>query len=638
MKKLFSLLLLLLLGSTYSVAEEASKYSIGNLSPKILKGANAVIRKQEVEVAIENEGAAKKHSLFAITILNTQAEDYAEMVITYDKFSSLKSFKASSYDAQGKLIRQLKPSEIGDYKYQDESLYSDNRYKIATLKSTTFPYTVEFEYDISYTGLLFLPSWQPVPEVNIAVESASYRLSSPEDFVVHYLENLLDPAKKTNANKRTTYLWETKNFQALSSQYYAPDIAEYTPSLLVTSEKFNIQGTQGNMGSWKNFGLWSYQLNAGRDVLPSKVKTKVHELCDNLPDEISKTKALYNFLQKNTRYISVQLGIGGWQTFDAQYVSTYGYGDCKALSNYMIALLKEVGIDAYAALIRAGANASGIHADFPSQQFNHVIVQVPLSTGAVWLECTSQHTPFNYLGNFTADRWALVIKPEGGSLVKTPALNERQNGEQRDIKIVLQDDGQLSGTLVTHYRGALQDNLSYYIASETKQEQEKRIYQKINLPNLQIKTFETSVNTTTETPEIIEKLNVSFSQYCSISGKRLFLVPNLVNRQSSFVQKDSLRKVDIIVKPGYTDIDKIVYELPEGYNRIESKPNDLDLNTPFGSFKCSSRLEGKHLIYERRFVRKEGRFKPSQFNEFCDFYNAISKADNSRIVLVKQGT
>ncbi len=73
---------------------------------------------------------------------------------------------------------------------------------------------------------------------------------------------------------------------------------------------------------------------------------KVHELTDHLTDKRQKVFALYDYLQKNTRYISVQLGIGGWQPFPADYVATKRYGDCKALSNFMVALLKEAGIKA----------------------------------------------------------------------------------------------------------------------------------------------------------------------------------------------------------------------------------------------------------------------------------------------------
>jgi len=82
-------------------------------------------------------------------------------------------------------------------------------------------------------------------------------------------------------------------------------------------------------------------------------------------------------MQDHTRYISIQLGIGGWQPFDAAFVQEHGYGDCKALSNYMVALLKTAGITAYSVLIRPGDYRYTFNESFPSNQFTHVIVCVP---------------------------------------------------------------------------------------------------------------------------------------------------------------------------------------------------------------------------------------------------------------------
>ena len=66
-------------------------------------------------------------------------------------------------------------------------------------------------------------------------------------------------------------------------------------------------------------------------------------------------------MQNNTRYISIQLGIGGWRPFEAAYVASKGYGDCKALSNYMYSLLKEAGILSYYTLVKAGAGEEDIN-------------------------------------------------------------------------------------------------------------------------------------------------------------------------------------------------------------------------------------------------------------------------------------
>lgn len=97
----------------------------------------------------------------------------------------------------------------------------------------------------------------------------------------------------------------------------------------------------------------------------------------------------------------------------------------------MYSLLKEVCIQSHYTLVRAGEGESYMLKDFPYNPFNHIILCVPFQKDTMWLECTNQTIPAGYLGDFTDDRYVLLIREEGGKLVKTPRYTREQNLQVR---------------------------------------------------------------------------------------------------------------------------------------------------------------------------------------------------------------
>jgi hypothetical protein len=339
-------------------------------------------------------------------------------------------------------------------------------------------------------------------------------------------------------------------------------------------------------------------------------------------------------MQKNTRYISIQLGIGGWQPFDAKYVATKGYGDCKALTNYMYSILKEAGIISYYAVVRAGKNANYITADFPSQQFNHVILCVPLSKkDSVWLECTSQTMPAGYLGDFTSDRYALLVDETGGKLVRTPKYGMKENLQIRHVKARLEDNGTLNIDADTRYTGMQQDDIHGMINHLSKEKVKEYLHRQMDFSTYDIKQFAYK-ESKASLPSINESLNIMVSNYATITGKRLFILPNLMTRSGRKLSQDSTRKYDIQLGYEYKDVDTVEIELPKGYEP-EAMPQTVSLNGKFGNYSSSVKLKDNKLYYYRSIEHYSGLYPAKDYDELVKFYEAIYKADRGRVVLVK---
>jgi transglutaminase-like putative cysteine protease len=58
-------------------------------------------------------------------------------------------------------------------------------------------------------------------------------------------------------------------------------------------------------------------------------------------------RAIAQFVQRDIRYVAIELGIGGWQAHPAADIFTHKYGDCKDKVTLMSSMLSEIGIESY---------------------------------------------------------------------------------------------------------------------------------------------------------------------------------------------------------------------------------------------------------------------------------------------------
>jgi hypothetical protein len=619
---------------SYAIAATDINYAVAGINPTLLKDASAVKRFEFIRFEVKNSHSAVYYYKRAITILNENGDSHASWAEGYDKFTSINSIDATLYDANGKKIRALKKAEIGDYTgSSDGALADDSRYKAHNFYYKIYPYTVEYEVEIKKDEIMFMPSWMPIEDEEFAVEKSTFEIITPLDYKIRYKAFKYDQEPVVSGSKEKTYHWEVNNLVALKDEYAAPEWQKITPTVIVGATDFEISGFKGNMSNWKEFGKFVYSLKENRDNLPAGVKTTVHSLTDNVPDVKKKIEVLYNYLQQNTRYISIQLGIGGWQPFDAEYVATKKYGDCKALTNYMYSLLKEAGIKSAYTLVKAGKHKRYIVEDFPAQQFNHVILSIPLAKDTTWLECTSQTLPAGYLSDFTSNRTALMILEDGGHLVQTPVYKVKDNQQIRKIKAVLDESGKLNADINTEYTGWQQDDLFGMINSYSKKEQLEHLKKGINIPTYDITSFDYK-KVPTKIPAIGEKLSLVAENYAQISGKRLFIQPNLLNK-TQLKLDDKERQHDIDLMFEYVDLDTVEVEIPAGFVS-ESIPQPTDLNTKFGHYKIAYKVEGNKVLMSRFFERNSGRFPAADYKELVKMYNDMYKADRAKVVLIKK--
>jgi len=200
--------------------------------------------------------------------------------------------------------------------------------------------------------------------------------------------------------------------------------------------------------SWDEVGQWYAAMQRDRITPDDKIRAKAAEQARGLNNDLEKIEALYKYVAKNFRYVSLSFGQGRYQPHAAAEVFANQYGDCKDKHTLLASMLMAAGMRAYPALINSSHK---IDPDIPSPaQFDHVISAIPLGKETLWVDTTAEVAPFRLLAPPLRKKQALLI-PENAParLETTPADPPFPTTEMVEIEAKVNDLGELTGR--SHY-------------------------------------------------------------------------------------------------------------------------------------------------------------------------------------------
>jgi hypothetical protein len=623
------------IGILFTFQSSAQDYSILKIPVELLKDANLIKRNETVEINIKDAGHAIIKRTYAYTILNDKGDPYAEFTSYYDKFQSIDDIEGKLFDATGKELKKVRKKDISDLGGEAGMSVSDNRSKNHSFYHKDYPYTIEYTSVVSLNGMFWLPGWVPQLSNAMGVQQSKYTVKTPSGYSIRFKEyNYSGKATINENNGGKSYEWIAENIKPVKLEPMMPHWSRVRAYVAVAPNQVEIDGFKGSMTTWKEFGNFLYQLSGNRDELPPEMAMKAKQMTEGIIDPYKKIDTLYKFMQDNTRYISIQLGIGGWQPIAAEKVAKNGYGDCKALTNYMSALLRAVGIGSKYAVINSGDDGLYTDASFVSNQFDHAILCVPLAKDTVWLECTSSILPAGYLGDFTYNRPALLVDETGGTIVRTPVYRKNENLQVRQVEAIIEDGGNLKARSFTRYTGLQQDNLQGLLLTASREDVMKAMRNRFDLPTYDVVDYQFTENGG-RIPELTETIDLTVTGYAQVSGKRLFVMPNVLTRSGVKLVVDSTRKFEVELDYDYLDTDTVTIRVPSGYE-IESMPKAVKMQTKFGNYTNEYTFDNDMITYIRTVQQNNGRYPSSDYADLANFYQTIHKSDRMKIVLKKK--
>lgn len=631
----FYLMLFILPIALASKAQQ--NYDVSLIPKELLSHASAVIRNDETIYEVKDLNTVIMRCKEAVTVLNKNGDSEVDIRIWHNKRRQIRDIKGAVYNEFGKLMGKFAERDFDDRNVADGfSLFDDDKVKHFKPAVTTYPYTVDYEYEINCKQSLFFSDWYPGQSVGTSVEHSSYKVICKPDFNIRYKEiNFPGKVINTEAQGLKTYTWEIGGLKALRDEPYSPGREKLLTSVKIAPEKFSYEGVPGSFTNWNEYGKWMYdRLLKNRRQISPQTADYIKQLTNNMSEPKLKARAIYEYMQQKTRYVSVQIGIGGYQPFLASDVDQLSYGDCKALVNYTQSLLSVVGIDSYYVLVMAGSQKESALPDFASMnQFDHVILCLPFKNDTTWLECTNKQIPFGYLGDFTDDRNVVACTPEGGKLMHTPVYKAVDNKQTRKATFDLAGDGELNGEMVTRFEG-VQYEYREELVNEARQEQIKRLKEIYPIENLEVQSFELKQDKSLK-PVTTEMMKIQARDYVAKNGGRFFFSPNIASRYIKPLKDVINRSNPVYINRGYVDLDEISYHLPDGY-KVSTKPLNIAIDKPFGKYSASTQVVDNKLVYKRSLQFNEGTYNKELYQDLVDFYQEVFEADRYSMTMEKK--
>lgn len=610
---------------------------VSSIDPNLILNANAVIRESQKNIEIISVTKVRIQQKRTVTVLNDYGEKHLQAYEVLDDLRDLRKQVAIIYDKNGKEIKKVRGKDfIVESMSGGSNLFVNNKLSYLRYTPIEYPYTVVYESLVDFNSTVFMPSWHPVSAFNLSVESSSFNIENAAGIPMRKkLQNLEEYEVVVDSSSSGIH-FSVKDISAIKKEVLSPDMETYVPSVTIALNEFSLVGVEGKAGDWNSFGKWQYDhLLAGKDDLSEEVIAKVRNLTSGASTKEEKAKIIYKYVQDNTRYISVQLGIGGWSPMNASEVDRLGYGDCKALTFFTKSLMDSQGIPANYALVHAGEQIKDFTEDFMAMQGNHVILNLPLEDKDIWLECTNQTFPFNYLGDFTDNRNVLLVKPQGGEIVKTPKYTTAENLKELESTIHLNPTGGFDASLKRRNFGIAYGNVYglVYQRDEIKENFYKTHFGHFkNVQFENIKLEDDSVDRV-----FTERLMIKGENLARAAGNKKLLSLNFVHPEIYDLPRNGKRKQPIKIERGSTRHETFRFVLPENY-KLDAIPRSIDVENEFGSFSFKVKevvSETQRIVeVDRSYVFNDGIWPAELYDQFRVFNNLINKTCNQKAVIV----
>ena len=317
--------------------------------------------------------------------------------------------------------------------YSDEKLHRISLGGVAPGTIVDYSYTVQTLKPVIPGD--FFTSWSVV--TGTLTRRSRLIVDVPASVNARILEHHLSFARKeVTAGGRRIYTWAKSEVPKPEVEPLAPD-SSFGESLVIASPL-----------KWGDIATWYSGLAKDRYALTPQIEQALAHTVAGAKTFDDSVRAVHRWVAQDFRYVSLSLGLAGFQPHPPSEVFANSYGDCKDKATFFVALMKKMKVTAYPVLLNS---FGGVIRSLPSgHQFNHMIAAVDRDGHRTYVDLTADIVPYGSLPPQEQGEFGLVVHPDGSSEEITfPTDPSASNKTEVHLVGSLTPDGLFAGKWTT---------------------------------------------------------------------------------------------------------------------------------------------------------------------------------------------
>jgi hypothetical protein len=402
---------------------------------------------------------------------------------------------------------------------------------------------------------------------------------------------------------------------------------------------------------WKERGKNTFEYHKTLLQPTDEIRQAAVQVVGDATEAEEKIRRIFDFCRRNIKNIDDDAsGLTGDQKEKIKINRTTAEtfkrraGDWHDINMVFGAMLVSIGFDVRVANVALRSDAS-----FDKNFTNDYLLRtenIAVKIGNEWkfYDAATSYVPFGMLYWSEEGQQALISDANEPIWVTMPVSSPENTKEKRTARLRLNEDGSITGDVRIEYSGHLAEYHKEFNDDDSPAEREKTLVEMIKRDmSATAEVTEISIENVQEPDKpFVYSFKIRLPAYSERTGKRVFVRPNIFERNTNALFRTSARKYDISFEYPWSEEDDITIELPAGYliESAEAPPVVRD-EKGIGSHQIKILLsdDKKTLTYQRKFsFGNKGNlvFSKYRYSFLKELFEGFHSADEYTVALKQE--